>query len=77
MTAVIEQLNRYIEGTDISKLILFDDSTTLSIEEQYDLEGKLVYRDTKAYQEFQANIEKLSDTDQKQVYGSVFSKYRE
>lgn len=68
LTTVIEQLDHYIEETDISKLTLFDDSTTFSIEKQYDLEAKLVYSETKAYQEFQAHIENLSATDKKQAY---------
>lgn len=63
----------YIEGTHISKLTLFDDSATLSIEEQYELEAKLVYGDTEIYQEFQGNIEKLSDSDKKQAYNQFAS----
>ncbi|MGV7115091.1 MerR family transcriptional regulator [Paenibacillus kyungheensis] len=73
LTTVIEQLDHYIEGTDISKLTLFDDSTIPSIEEQYELEAKLVYGDTKIYQEFQGNIEKLSDSDKKQAYNQFTS----
>ncbi len=57
-----------IEGTDIQKLNIFDDSSTFSIKDQYDTEAKLVYGDTEKYQEFQANLEDLSDSDKKEAY---------
>lgn len=66
LTTVIEQLNHYIEGTDIQKLNIFDDSSTFSIESQYDIEAKLAYGATKKYQEFQANLEHLSDSHKKE-----------
>ncbi len=68
LTTVIEQLDHYIEGTDIQKLNIFDDSSTFSIKDQYDTEAKLVYGDTEKYQEFQANLEHLSDSDKKEAY---------
>lgn len=68
LTTVIEQLDHYIEGTDIQKLNIFDDSSTFSIEDQYDTEAKLVYGATKKYQEFQANLEHLSDSAKKEKY---------
>ncbi|WP_339285733.1 MerR family transcriptional regulator [Paenibacillus sp. FSL R5-0486] len=68
LETIIHQLDEYVDGTDISHLNLFDDSSILSIEEQYESEAKFVYGDTKKYQEFEANVSELSVEEQEQAY---------
>lgn len=57
-----------MDGKDISHLHLFDDSSILSIEEQYQSEAKFVYGDTEKYQEFEANVSELSAEEQEKAY---------
>lgn len=68
LETIIDQLNEYVDGTDISHLHLFDDSSILSIEEQYESEAKFIYGDTEKYQEFEANVSQLSAEEQEQAY---------
>ncbi|KGP84605.1 MULTISPECIES: MerR family transcriptional regulator [unclassified Paenibacillus] len=68
LETIIDQLDEYVDGTDISHLNLFDDSPILSIQEQYDSEAKFVYGDTQKYQEFEANVSELSAEEQGQAY---------
>lgn len=57
-----------MDGTDISHLHLFDDSSILSIQEQYESEAKFIYGATEKYQEFEANVNQLSAEEQEQAY---------
>ncbi|MEK4362045.1 MerR family transcriptional regulator [Paenibacillus sp. FSL M8-0212] len=68
LETIIDQLDEYVDGTDISHLHLFDDSSILSIQEQYESEAKFVYGDTKKYQEFEANVNQLSAEEQEKAY---------
>ncbi|MCP1182361.1 MerR family transcriptional regulator [Paenibacillus sp. 1781tsa1] len=68
LETIIDQLDEYVDGTDISHLNLFDDSSILSIQEQYESEAKFVYGDTKKYQEFEANVSELSVEEQEKAY---------
>jgi DNA-binding transcriptional MerR regulator len=68
LETIIDQLDEYVDGTDISHLNLFDDSPILSIQEQYDSEAKFVYGDTQKYQEFEANVNRLSAEEQEKAY---------
>lgn len=68
LETIIEQLDEYVDGTDIVHLNMFGDSPILSIQEQYDSEAKLVYGDTEKYQEFETNVNRLSAEEQQQAY---------
>ncbi|WP_433751066.1 MerR family transcriptional regulator [Paenibacillus amylolyticus] len=68
LETIIHQLDEYVDGTDISHLNLFDDSSILSIQEQYESEARFVYGDTDKYQEFEANVSKLSAEEQEKAY---------
>ncbi|WP_153977070.1 MerR family transcriptional regulator [Paenibacillus xylanilyticus] len=65
---IIDQLDEYVDGTDIVHLNMFDDSPIQSIQEQYDSEAKLVYGDTEKYQEFKKNVNRLSTEEQQEAY---------
>ncbi|OMF41185.1 MerR family transcriptional regulator [Paenibacillus amylolyticus] len=68
LETIIHQLDEYVDGKDISHLHLFDDSSILSIQEQYESEAKFVYGDTEKYQEFEANVSELSAEEQEKAY---------
>ncbi|WP_336758959.1 MerR family transcriptional regulator [Paenibacillus sp. USHLN196] len=68
LETIIDQLDEYVGGTDISHLNLFDDSSILSIQEQYESEAKFIYGDTEKYQEFEANVSQLSVEKQEKAY---------
>ncbi|MGC5775863.1 MerR family transcriptional regulator [Paenibacillus pabuli] len=68
LETIIGQLDEYVDGTDISHLNLFDNSPILSIQEQYESEAKFVYGDTEKYQEFEANVNRLSMEEQQKAY---------
>lgn len=68
LETIIDQLDEYVDGTDISHLHLFDDSSILSIQEQYESEAKFIYGDTEKYQEFEANVNQLSVEEQEKAY---------
>ncbi|MFK0522829.1 MerR family transcriptional regulator [Paenibacillus illinoisensis] len=68
LETIIDQLDEYVDGTDIVHLNVFGDSPIQSIQEQYDSEAKLVYGDTEKYQEFETNVNQLSEEEQQQVY---------
>ncbi|OAX50844.1 MerR family transcriptional regulator [Paenibacillus sp. AD87] len=68
LETIIDQLDEYVDGTDISHLHLFDDSSILSIQEQYESEARYVYGDTEKYQEFEANVNQLSAEEQEKAY---------
>jgi predicted metal-dependent hydrolase len=68
LETIIDQLDEYVDGTDLSHLNLFDDSPILSIQEQYESEAKFVYGDTQKYQEFEANVNQLSAEEQEKAY---------
>lgn len=68
LATIIDQLDEYVDGKDISHLHLFNDSSILSIQEQYESEAKFVYGDTEKYQEFEANVSELSEEEQERAY---------
>ncbi|MEK4109584.1 DNA-binding transcriptional MerR regulator [Paenibacillus sp. DS2363] len=68
LETIIHQLDEYVDGTDISHLNLFDDSSILPIQEQYESEAKFIYGDTEKYQEFEANVNQLSAEEQEKAY---------
>lgn len=68
LETIIHQLDEYVDGKDISHLHLFDDSSILSIQEQYESEAKFVYGDTEKYQEFETNVSQLSVEEQEKAY---------
>ncbi|WP_405155370.1 MerR family transcriptional regulator [Paenibacillus sp. FSL K6-0108] len=68
LETIIEQLDEYVDGTAIAHLNLFGDSSILSIQEQYESEAKFIYGDTEKYQEFEANVGRLSVEEQEQAY---------
>lgn len=68
LETIIHQLDEYVDGTDISHLNLFDDSSILPIQEQYESEAKFIYGDTEKYQEFEANVSQLSVEEQEKAY---------
>jgi DNA-binding transcriptional MerR regulator len=68
LETIIDQLDEYVDGTDISHLNLFGDSPILSIQEQYESEAKFVYGNTEKYQEFEANVSELSAEEQEIAY---------
>ncbi|MFJ2046068.1 MerR family transcriptional regulator [Paenibacillus taichungensis] len=68
LETIIDQLDEYVDGKDISRLNLFGDSPIPSIQEQYESEAKFIYGDTKKYQEFEANVSQLSAEEQEQAY---------
>lgn len=68
LETIIDQLDEYVDGTDLSHLNLFDDSPILSIQEQYESEAKFIYGDTVKYQEFEANVSELSVEEQEKAY---------
>lgn len=68
LETIIGQLDEYVDGTDISHLHLFDDSSILTIQEQYESEAKFIYGNTEKYQEFEANVSQLSVEEQEQAY---------
>ncbi|WKL00073.1 MerR family transcriptional regulator [Paenibacillus amylolyticus] len=68
LETIIDQLDEYVDGTDISHLHLFDDSSILPIQEQYESEAKFIYGDTEKYQEFEANLNQLSVEEQEKAY---------
>ncbi|SHN80847.1 DNA-binding transcriptional regulator, MerR family [Paenibacillus sp. ov031] len=68
LETIIDQLDEYVDGTDISHLHLFDDSSILSIQKQYESEAKFIYGDTEKYQEFETNVNQLSAEEQEKAY---------
>ena len=68
LETIIDQLDEVVNGTPISRLQLFDDSPIMTIQEQYESEAKFVYGDTSKYQEFEANMNRLSAQDQQKAY---------
>ncbi|MDN8591615.1 MerR family transcriptional regulator [Paenibacillus sp. 11B] len=67
LETIIDQLDEYVDGTDISHLNLFGDSPIPSIQEQYESEAKFIYGDTEKYHEFEANVNQLAE-EQQQAY---------
>ncbi|MCM3337468.1 MerR family transcriptional regulator [Paenibacillus sp. MER TA 81-3] len=68
LETIIDQLDEYVEGTDIYHLNMFRDSPILSIQEQYESEAKFVYGDTEKYQEFEGKVNQLSATEKERAY---------
>lgn len=68
LETIIDQLDEYVDGKDISRLNLFGDSPIPSIQEQYESEAKFIYGNTEKYQEFEANVSELSADEQEQAY---------
>lgn len=62
LETIINQLDEYVKGTDLYHLNLFQDSPIHTIQEQYELEAKLIYGDTEKFREYEQNAKKLSET---------------
>lgn len=65
---IINALEDYISGRDIFNLNIFNNSSVLPLQEQYDREAKIVYGETEKYKEFERNIEKLSEVEKANLY---------
>ena len=68
LETIIDQLDKYVDGTDIYHLNLFRDSPILSIKEQYESEAKFVYGDTGKYQQFEEKVSQMSVTEKERAY---------
>jgi len=68
LQTTIEQLDAYVEGTDIYHLDMFRDSSILPIQEQYELEAKFVYGDTAKYRQFEEQLNQMSAAEKEKAY---------
>jgi DNA-binding transcriptional MerR regulator len=61
LETIMEALEEYVSGNDISHLQIF--SSSLPLKEQYANEARFVYGETETYKEFNETLEKLSAED--------------
>lgn len=57
-----------MSGKDIYNLRIFNDSSILPLQEQYDHEAKFIYGETEAYKEFEEKMEKLAPNEKAGLY---------
>lgn len=65
---IINALEDYISGEEIFNLNIFNNSTTLPLQEQYNREAKILYGKTEKYKEYERKLEKLSDHEKTNLY---------
>jgi DNA-binding transcriptional MerR regulator len=65
---IIKALEDYISGEELFNLNIFNNSTVLPLQEQYDREAKMVYGETEKYKEYERKLEKLSDDEKADLY---------
>lgn len=63
LKTIINALDDYLAGEELFNLNIFNDSTVIPLQEQYNREAKIVYGETEKYKEYEKNIEKLSEDE--------------
>ncbi len=58
---MMSNLGRYLSGEELLDLDIFEDTSVLSLKEQYKREAKFVYGETEKYREYERNLSKLTD----------------
>ncbi|MGM1047783.1 MAG: MerR family transcriptional regulator [Bacillota bacterium] len=73
LETIITALDEYVSGKDIYNLNIFNHSSILPLQEQYDHEAKFIYGETKEYKEFEGKLKKLSPSEK----ASLFSEFEQ
>lgn len=73
LETIITALDEYVSGKDIYNLNIFNHSSILPLQEQYDHEAKFIYGETKEYKEFEGKLKKLSHSEK----ASLFSEFEQ
>lgn len=69
LETIMDALEEYVWGNDVSNLHIFNSSSVLPLKEQYANEARFIYGETEAYKVFNENLEKLSlDEKEKWFY---------
>lgn len=68
LNTIINALEEYMSGKDVLDLNIFNNSSVLPMQEQYDREAKMVYGDTKYYKEYEQSLENLSAAEKEKSY---------
>ncbi|MBH5320290.1 MerR family transcriptional regulator [Paenibacillus sp. GSMTC-2017] len=81
LETIITALDKYVSGKDLYHLSIFNHSSALPLQEQYDREAKLIYGETETYQAFEEKQNKRSpseraklDSEFKQNMEHIFNK---
>lgn len=69
LETIMEALDEYVAGNDISHLQIFNHS--LPLKEQYANEARFVYGETETYREFNETLEQLSPEDKEERFQSM------
>ncbi|SYX86316.1 MerR family transcriptional regulator [Paenibacillus alvei] len=76
LETIIDALDEYVSGNDVSNLHIFNSSSVLPLKEQYANEARFIYGETEAYKVFNEKLEKLS-LDEKEKWSYEFEQSME
>lgn len=65
---IINALEDYLSGEELFNLNIFNNSTVLPLQEQYDREAKILYGETEKYKDYERKIEKLTNDEKANLY---------
>lgn len=68
---MMSNLERYLLGTEMFDLDIFDDTKVYPLKEQYNIEAKVAYGQTEKYKEYERNLSQLSD-EEKDIFFAKF-----
>ena len=71
LETIMEALDEYVSGNDISNLQIFNSSSVLPLKEQYANEAKFIYGETETYKEFNETLENLSPDEKEGRFQSM------
>lgn len=76
LETLIEALDEFVTGQDISELPLFEGSSVFPLKEQYANEAQFIYGETESYQEFHQTMETLPQEEQEGLYSEMEGIYK-
>lgn len=77
LETIMEALDEYVSGNDISHLQIFNSSSVLPLKEQYANEAKFIYGETESYSEFNETLENLSPHEKEERFQSMEETFKQ
>lgn len=74
---MMSNLKRYLSGTDMFDLDIFENTNVLPLREQYRREGKFAYGETLKYKEYEKNISQLTNEEKDRLFTSFDERMKE
>ncbi|WP_368936796.1 MerR family transcriptional regulator [Bacillus sp. SH8-8] len=68
LETIITAVDEYVSGKDIYNLNIFNNSSILSLQEQYAHEAKYIYGETEKYKEFEGKLKKHSPSEKANLF---------